>query len=150
MPSVIPCSLSPLISRIHSSLFSNWRRTVSSKFFDTQVSSIFTEKLVLPRHTCCVLSRLRCSCTTYCLALISLGLAELRILHATPADTCPRTPLIAFCTVQLRTLCAACSLATLCLSTTSGPGPGEFPGFWGWMVLLHAPITHKGSSNNNR
>ena len=28
--SAIPCSTSPLISRIHSSLFSNWRRTISS------------------------------------------------------------------------------------------------------------------------
>ena len=32
-----PCSLSPLVSCIHSCLFSDWRRTVSSKFFDTQV-----------------------------------------------------------------------------------------------------------------
>ena len=31
-PSAIPCSLSPLISRIHSRLFSDWRRTVSSKY----------------------------------------------------------------------------------------------------------------------
>ena len=49
-PSVIPCSLSPLISRIHSRLFSEWRRTVSSKYFDTQVSSIPTGELVLPRQ----------------------------------------------------------------------------------------------------
>ena len=56
-PSVIPCSLSPLFSRIHSSLFSDWRRTVSSKFFDTQVPSISTEELMLPRHARCVLSR---------------------------------------------------------------------------------------------
>ena len=59
MPSAIPCSLYPLISRIYSCLFSDWRRTVSSKFFDTQVPSIFTEKLMLTRHACCVLSRLR-------------------------------------------------------------------------------------------
>ena len=52
-PSSIPCSLSPLIS--------DWRRTVSSKFFDTQVPSISTEELVLPRHAHCVLSRLRCN-----------------------------------------------------------------------------------------
>ena len=52
-PSAILCSLSPL--------FSDWRRTVSSKYFDTQVSSIFTEELVLPRHARCVLSRLRCN-----------------------------------------------------------------------------------------
>ena len=60
-PSAIPCSLSPLISRIHSYLFSNWRRTVSSKFFDTQVPSISTEELAFLRHARCVLSRLRCN-----------------------------------------------------------------------------------------
>ena len=59
--SAIPCSLSPLISRIHSSLFSDWRRTASSKFFDTQVPSISTEELVLPRHARCVFSCLRCN-----------------------------------------------------------------------------------------
>ena len=59
-PSAIPCSLS-LISRIHSRLISDWRRTVSSKFFDTQVSSISTEELVFPCHSRCVLSRLRCN-----------------------------------------------------------------------------------------
>ena len=31
-PSTIPCSLFPLISRIHSRLFSDWRCTVSSKY----------------------------------------------------------------------------------------------------------------------
>ena len=59
VPSAIPCSLSPLISLIHSRLFLDWRRTVSSKFFDTQVPSISTEKLALPSHARCVLSRLR-------------------------------------------------------------------------------------------
>ena len=61
VPSTIPCSLSPLISRIHFSLFLDWNRTVSSKFFDTQAHSISTEELVLPRHAHCVLSRLRCN-----------------------------------------------------------------------------------------
>ena len=58
-PYAILCSLSPPISGIHFWLFSDWRRTVSSKYFDTQVSSISTEELVLPRHARCVLSRLR-------------------------------------------------------------------------------------------
>ena len=58
-PSAIPCSLSPLF--LHSRLISDWKRTVSSKFFDTQVLSISTEELVLPRHARCVLSRLRCN-----------------------------------------------------------------------------------------
>ena len=60
MPSAIPGSLS-LISRIHSRPISDWRHTVSSKFFDTQVPSISTEEPVLPRHARCVLSRLCCN-----------------------------------------------------------------------------------------
>ena len=55
--SAIPCSL----SRIHFRLISDWRRTVSSKFFGTQVPSISTEELVLPRHARFALSRLRCN-----------------------------------------------------------------------------------------
>ena len=60
-PSAIPCSVSPFISRIHSCLISDWRRTVSSKYFDTQAPSISAEELVLPRHARCVLSRLYCN-----------------------------------------------------------------------------------------
>ena len=46
-PSAIPCSLSPLTSRIYYSLFLDWRHTVSSKFFDTQVPLISFEELVM-------------------------------------------------------------------------------------------------------
>ena len=60
-PSAIPCSLSPPISCIHSCLFSDWRHTVSSKFFDMQVPSISTGELVLPCHACCVLSHFCCN-----------------------------------------------------------------------------------------
>ena len=52
--------------------------------------------------------------TAFFWAPISPGLAKSRILPAVPADFHPRTPLISSCTVQLRTLCAARSLATLC------------------------------------
>ena len=65
----MPCSHSSLISGIHSSLFSDWKRNVSSKFFDKQVSSISTEELVLLLHAGCVLSRLRCN--GHCLLLSS-------------------------------------------------------------------------------
>ena len=60
-PFEISGSLSPLTSHMHSRLISDWRRTVSLKFFDTQVPSIFTKELVLPCHARCVLSRLRCN-----------------------------------------------------------------------------------------
>ena len=47
------------LNLIHFCLYSDWRRTVSSKYFDIQVPSISTEELMLPRHPCCVLSRPR-------------------------------------------------------------------------------------------
>ena len=61
VPSAIPSGLSPLISRILVLSFLGWRRTVSSKFFDTQVYTISIEELVLPRPARCVFSRLRCN-----------------------------------------------------------------------------------------
>ena len=71
-------SLSHLISRVHFFLFWDWRRTVPSKFFDTQVSSISTEELVLPRHARCVLSRLRCNGHSFLLScyLFRIGRIE--------------------------------------------------------------------------
>ena len=58
--------LSPVVSPLFSlvstlSFFLDWRRTVSFKFFDTQVPSISTEELVLSRHARCVLPHLRCN-----------------------------------------------------------------------------------------
>ena len=50
--------VSLLLSLVSTLVFS---RTVSSKYFDTQVSLISTEELVLPRQARCVLSRLRCN-----------------------------------------------------------------------------------------
>ena len=60
-PSAIPCSLSRLISRIHSSIFSDWRRTVSWKLFVTQVSSVFHSGSCAPslRSLCSLLSSLQ-------------------------------------------------------------------------------------------
>ena len=33
---------------------------------------------------------------------------------------------------------------------TSGPDPGELPGFWGSMVFRHAPIHRKRSGNQQQ
>ena len=122
---------------------------MSSKFFDTQVSLISTKELVLSRHACYVLSHLCCNGHSLLLSSYFSTIGRIENLFAAPADIRPWTPLISFCTVQLRTLCAAHSLATLCISTTSVPGPGKSPGFWGSMVLRHAPIPRKGQCNNN-
>ena len=89
MPSVIPCSLSSIISRIHSCLFSHWRRTVSSKFFNTQASS-FPMRNLCSLVTLAVFSLVFAATdTAYCQAFIFLGLAESRILPAAPAVTVP-------------------------------------------------------------
>ena len=136
-PSTIPCSLSPLISRIHSSLFSEWRRTVSSKFFDTQVPSVSIEELVLPRHARYVLSRLRCNGHSFLLSCYFFKIFRIE-------NTRPRTLLISFCIVQLRVLYAVHSLTILCLSTMSGPGPGELPGFWDPWSLAMPPSLESG------
>ena len=85
MPFVIPCSLSPLTSRIHSCHFSDWMRTVSSKFYDTQVSSISTDELVLPRHARCVLSRLCCNGHSL---LLSSYLSRIGRIENPPCSAC--------------------------------------------------------------
>ena len=84
VPSAILCCLSSLISRIHSLFFTDWRRTVSSKFFNTQVPSSFTEELVLPRHARCVLSCLDCNGHSPLLSsnLSRIGRIEIRFCSA--------------------------------------------------------------------
>ena len=120
------CLLQPLVVslflsfRIHSCLFSGWRCAVSSKFFDTQVPLVSTEERVVPRRTC-VLSRLCGTVTVFCETFIYLELAKSRIQLAAPATIRPRTHLISFCAVQLRTLCATRSSATLSLRPLARP-----------------------------
>ena len=150
VPSAIPCSDSFLISRIHSCLFSDWRHTVSSKFLDTEAPSISTEKLVLLRHAYCVPSRLRCNGYSLLLSsyLYRIGRIENPSCSACGHPSQDTSHLILHCptTDSLRRSLFGNSLS---LSTTSLPGPGESPDFWGSMVFRHQPIPRKGSGNNN-
>ena len=148
--SAIPCSLSSLISRIRSRLISDWRRTVLSKFFDTQVPSISTEELVLPRHARCVLSRLRCNGHSL---LLGSYLSRIDRIENPSCSTCGHSSqdtshLTLHCPAT--DSCAAHSLATLYLFTISGPDPWELPGFWGSMVFRHDPIPRKGSGKQQQ
>ena len=72
------CNLSPLIP--------DWKRTVSSKFFDTQLLSISTEELVLPRHARCVLSRLSCNGHSLLLSSYLSRIGRIENPCAAPAD----------------------------------------------------------------
>ena len=117
--SVIPCSLF-LFS------FSDWRRTVSSKFFDTQVPSISTQELVLPLNARCVLSRLPCNGH---ILLLRFYLTKIgRILPAAPAYT---SHLILHCP------------ATDSLRHSIFDDYLSLYDLWGSMVFCHAPIPGK-------
>ena len=122
----------------------------SFNIFDTQVPLISTEKFVLPRHARCVLSRLRCNGHSLLLRSYHSRISRIENPSCSASGHSSRTPLISFCTVQLRTLCAAHSLATLRLSTTSGPDPGKLLGFWSSMVFRHALIPRKGSGKQQQ
>ena len=149
-PSAIPCSLSPLISRIHSRLSSDWRRTVSSKFFDTQVPSISTEELVLPRLASCVFLGLRCNGHSLLLGcyLSRIGRIENPSCSAGGHSSQDISHLILQCptTDSLRWSLFGDSLSFYDLC----PDPGELSGFWGSMVFRHAPISRKGSGNQQQ
>ena len=80
--------------------------TCEFSFFDTQISSGSIEKLVLPRHACCVLSRVGCNVNSL-LTLISQELAQSKIFHATPEDMRLTTLPVSLCTIQPQTLCIA-------------------------------------------
>ena len=142
--STISCSLCSLISRIHSCLFSDWRRAILSKFFDKQVSSIFTEELVFPRHACCVLSRLCCNGHSLLLRsyLSRIGRIENPSCSAYGHSSHDTSHLILHCpaTDSLRRSLFGDSLSLYDLrSRPLGVG------FWGSMVFRHAPIPRKGS-----
>ena len=141
-PSAIPCSL----SLIHSCFFSDWRRTVSSKFFDTQVSSISIEELVLSR--CVFSSTLQRTQPSVKLFIFQHWQNQESFLQR--LRTLVLGPLSSHSAPLSYGLCAACSLETLCLPTISGPGLGKLPGFCGSMVFRHAPIPRQWSGNNNR
>ena len=129
------CYLHPLQSLVVSLLLSlasthafSWTGGVLSHLnsLTLRFPQFDTQELVLPCHARCVLSRLHCNKHSLLLgSYLSRIVTESIICPAAPVDNGPRTPLISFCTVQRQTLNAAYSLATLGLSTTSGPGSGE-------------------------
>ena len=150
MPSAITDSLFPLTSRIYSCLISDWRHTVSSKFFDTQVAPISTKELVLPHHTRCVLSRLRCNGHSL---LLGSYLSRIGRIENPSCSTCEHssqdTPhLILHCpaTDSLRHSLFGDSLSLYDLWSRSW-GVAQLLGLNG---LLPCPLPRKGSGNQQQ
>ena len=145
MHSAIPCSFSPFICRIHSCLLSDWRRTVSSKYFDTQVTLISTEELVLPRHARCVLSRLRCNGHSLLLGSYFSRIGRIENPFCSACGTRPRTFLISFCTVQLQTLWRLSVSVRPLVQTLGSCTASGAP----WSSVM-SPIPRKGSGNQQQ
>ena len=126
------------------------RRTVLSKFFDKQISSISTEELVLPCLACCLLSRLHWNGHSLLLSsyLSRISRIENPSCSARGQSSQNTSHFILHCpaTNSLRRLFFGDSLS---LSLTSDPDPEELPGFCSSMVFRHVPIHQKGSDNNN-
>ena len=145
------CLLQALISRIHSF----WTGGILS-----YPNSSIHKFARYPLRILFMLSRLRCNRHSLLLNSISLESSESKILYAAPVAIRPRTHLISFCTVQLRTLCAARSLAAVYFCTTSGQALCNFAcgrkyswaehyeGFWAFVMFHHAPIRRKRSDSN--
>ena len=145
-----PLVVSLLLSLVSTVFFSRTGGLLSHRSISTRGFPRFPPRNLCSLVMLAVSSLVYAATDTAFCSVISLRLAQSKILPAAPADTRPRTPLISLCTVQLRTVCAARSLATLCLSTSSGPGPGELLGFWGSMVFRHAPIPRKASGKEQQ
>ena len=139
----------PLLSLLVSTLFSDWRRTLPSKFFDTQVP------LVPSKNSCSLVTltvpslvfaatRTRRLLSSY---FSRIGRIENYSYSACSHPTQDTSHLILHCPAQnsLRHL-----LFVDPFSTTAGPGPRMLPGFGGSMVFRHTPIARKGLNNNNK
>ena len=100
-PFTVPCSRSSLISRHHSSILLDCKRTAKSVFI-TQIFSVSTKNLCL--LITLAASTLVFAATVFCQIHVSLELEEWRIRHATSMVIQLRAFLILFCSVLLRTL----------------------------------------------
>ena len=127
-------------------LFSDWRLTVSSKFFDTQL-------LRFPVMNLCSLVTLAVPSIFFAASLLysfllssyftRIGRTENPSCSAWKQPSQDISHFILHCpaTDSLRR-------SSLCLSTTSGPSPEKLPGFWSFMVFCYAHIPWKWSDNN--
>ena len=114
VPSAFSCSLS-LISCIHFSLLGLEEYCLIYKFFDSQVPSVPTDKLVVHHYACCVLTHLHCNGHNLFLSSYFFRIGRIKKSSCSACRHFPRTPLISFCNDQLWTLSATCSLVTVCL-----------------------------------
>ena len=133
-----------LLSLVSTLVFSRTGSVLSHLNSSSQIPSFSTEELVLPRHGRCDLSRDRCNGHSLLLSsyLFRIGRIENPSCSACGHSSQDTSHLILHCPAT-GSLCRLL-LVTLCLCTTSGPSPEEFPGFLGFIVFRHAPSLGRG------
>ena len=143
VPCTIPCSLFFFISRIHLYFFSTGGvvshcNSLTHRVLQSPPRNLYS-------YDCYMLSRLRCNRHSLLLScnLSRIGRIENPSCSAYGHSSLDISHLILYCP-------AMDSLVTLCLSTTSGPGPGELLSFCGSMVFCHAPIPRMGLGNKQQ
>ena len=105
---------------------------------------------MLPRHARCVLSCLRCNGHSLLLGSYLSKIGRIENPSCSACGYSSQEPLISFCTVQLRPLRATHSLATLCLSTTSGPTLENCPASGApWSPAMPPSLGRGWVTNNN-
>ena len=135
LPFVVPCSLSPLISRIYSSFFLGLEAYCLIKILQ------HTGSLDFHRETCAPSSCSLCSLSS------TLQRTQPTIKLLSLQDWQNRESFLqrlrALVSGNLSSRSALLSYGLLRLSTTYGPGPGKWSGFWGSMVFRNALIPRK-------
>ena len=138
-------SLAPLISSQRLSLYTSWRRSVQSGFFQHQIPSVSPEELTLPRSARCALSRLRCNGHSTLLNsyLHRVGRAETPSCSNCGSEPQDLSHLVLDCPAldPLRRAIFGHTPSLL----DSGPVRGESPDYWDSAELIRAPIPRNGS-----
>ena len=132
-------SLAPLISSQRLSLYTSWRCSIQSGFFQHQnISSISRGALSLAPLA--VLSPVYAATgTALSLTLISTWLVEPRLLHAATVVLNHRIFYISCLTALHWTICVGPYSAIPSHFWTSGPVRGESPDYWDSAELIRAP-----------
>ena len=143
-------AVSLLLSLVSIFVFSRTGGVLShQKYLDTQVPSISTDELVLPRHDRCVFSCLRCNGHSLLIGsyLSRIGRIENPWCSACGHSIQDTSHLILHCPAT-----DSAPLALWRLSVSLRPlvqTLGSCP-FWGSMVFRYAPIPWKGSGNQQQ
>ena len=128
----IPCPLSPVVAKVRSSQYHNWRSHISHSYLNFQVPGFPVFAAMA---------------TVFFYPYILTGSVGRRILLVVPVNTLYRTSIISSSTVLPLNLFVNLSLAILSLFLTHDPDLGVWPDCWVSAEFLRTLIPRKGSGS---